>query len=186
MSIEQYKSILASDLESIKTSIANELSRRKSSATSVSFTKGNQISVSQINTLIDNLKVIDNSSWIVAKEASTLIKPDEWNTLSTKVAALAALTGKNSASGCSSGCMGLCQSCTANCANSCSGNCSGGCSGCGGNCSGGCTGCGSGCASGCSGGCKTGCGGYCLGGDCTGTCFSGLVSDSPGCSGGYA
>lgn len=186
MSVQKNSSILASDLNSIKTSIANELSRRNKTATSVSFTKDNQISVNQINTLINNLKIIDSSSWISSKEAGTLVHSDEWNTLSTKVAALAALTGKGSASGCSSGCMGLCQGCTGNCTGSCSGSCSGGCSGCGGNCSGGCTGCGSGCASGCSGGCKTGCGGYCLSGDCTGTCFSGAVQSTPGCSGGYA
>lgn len=188
MSVQKHNDIIANDLKSIATLILNELSRRSQTAGTTTFTQDNPILVNNVNTLINNLKIIDNSSWIAEKKIGDLIKADEWNTLSTKVATLAALTGKgNSSSGCSGSCVGLCEGCSGDCVGTCSGcsgSCSGSCSGCtscwgcSGSCQGTCQGCGDQCA--------TACGGYCLSGDCTGTCFSGLVQTYPGCSGGYA
>ena len=168
MGISKNSSITASDLTNLKDTIKKELNRRSLTATDVTFAKENTILVTQINTLIGNLKKIDNSSWVSNAASGDLIEASKVNTLATKAEALSTLSGIGGSGGCSSGCTGLCyNACTSSCATGCSGSCSGGCQGS--------------CSSGCSGGC-TGCGGNCYVGDCQGTCLSGNVETYPGCN----
>ena len=174
--------ISASDFNSLKDRVNSEMSRRKYTGslsgyqTTQSATKGNQMTATQANAVINAVRAINTSGMSAAVGSGTKAAANSLSTASTKLTDYASRALVGTSSGCASSCSGLCQGCNNTCTGSCTGSCSGGCSGsctsCSGctgcsSCTGGCDGCDgcSGCGSGCAGGCW-GCGGQCSGSSC--------------------
>lgn len=195
---------VASDFNTLRNQIVNEMSRRNTytfspaGSTFPSPTEGSKATASQINYLINALRTINASTTnFNAVNVGNLMAAIAQ--LSTANATFVSKVYSSTASGCASGCLGMCQSCTGTCVSgctnctSCTGTCTGSCSGCSGTCTGTCSSCSGSCTgscSGCSGGCTScsGCSGSCTScsgcsgcSSCTGSC-TGCTSCS-GCSG---
>lgn len=153
-------SVTASDINSLKTSVNAEMTRRKYSYSGPalnsyadSFTtaasEGVTIGIDHFNKTVGHINRI-NSTGITASSGSSLAAI---NAAVTKLNTWKNTSVTASTTDCSSGCTGLCYT-----------GCGGTCTGCSGTCSGGCTSC-TGCSNTCSGTCV---------GSCTKSC-------SPGC-----
>ena len=173
--------VTVTDYNSLKTSVANEASRRSRSFSPTAISSGTPARSADINKIIALLNGINSSTTnFSATSAGSLLKAIVQLSSATTTFAGKPKVGSNS--GCASGCVGLCQGCSGTCTGSCtscsgcSGSCTGSCTGCSGSCTGGCTSC-SGCSGTCSGSCSGGCqGAECQGNGCSGHCSGGCGS----------